>query len=163
MPLTKEGQINVSLAQQKSDQSFIARFGAEKLQDKLDTEGLYAYGFANDEQRNQSRDELFALSEDCLWGSNKELKKYSAYLAHRRWFDFSFWTSNLAEINKVLSVVKPFPKKVFEQRLVASGLIVQEVPVYRLAELSEDEIRSKKGGVLWHSYCYIDLNKSINR
>lgn len=163
MPLTEQGKIMVSHHQREEDKKFLARYGHEKLQEKLDREGVYAYGFADKDAHDKAVDVIFELSEECRWRDDAELKKYAARFEYKRSFDFEFWRSSIAESSEVLVIEKPFPKARYDQRLRLLELSFREVPVYRLADLTEEQIINFRGGVLWHSYCYIDLNETIKQ
>lgn len=164
MPLSKEGQIATSRHQRESDWDFLNRYGPEKLREKLENEEVYAYGFADKEARQKAVDALFALSEECRAGNDAELKeKYASQLNYHGAFSFEFESSPIPESSNVLIVNKPFPKAHYDVRLNTAGLGFREVPVYRLADLTEEQILNLRGGVLWHSYCYIDLNQTVKK
>lgn len=164
MPLSKEGQIATSHHQRESDRDFLNRYGHDKLREKLESEGVYAYGFADEEARQKAVDVLFALSDECKWGDNVEPKeKYVNKLNSHGIFSFNFWSSSIPESGKVLVVNKPFPKVHYDERLNTAGLAFREIPVYRLADLTEKQIIGLTGGGLWNSYCYIDLSETVKK
>lgn len=109
---------------------------------------------------------LFELSEEYIWGDNKSLTERYFGFRHRnqQYFSFMFWHSKVRDSHEVVTIEGPFPREDYERRMNSLEIPFRVVPVYRMAELSDDQIRNRfGGGVLWHSYCYIDLNETINK
>ena len=179
MPLSIEGQIFTAQRQREEDQRFLAKFGLEKLTEKLEREGVYAYGFSDEVSHRKATDLLFELSEDYLQSADVNLReKYFGKRGHYEVFEFSFWSSqqdfdiddeddSIAEPDydfpDVIVFDKPFPNQDYEQRLRSIGVGFRTVPVYRLGELTEEEIRTMSGGIVWKSYCWVDLNETLRR
>lgn len=165
MPLSIEGRLLTAQGQRDSDEKFIEKFGVEKLKQKLEQQGVYAYGFASESIQNRCVDLLFEMSEEYLWDDEKiEMKKkYFGERGHRRWFNYSLWSSNIRDSRYVVVIEKPFPKGDYDQRLEQLKISFREVSVYRFAELTDDEIRNPGlgAGVWWMSSCYIDLDNKI--
>lgn len=159
MPLSKEGQISTARRQRESDQEFLRRYGPEKFQEFLDSQGVYAYGFPDEVTHGKAVDLLYALNEECKWGNDAELR--DKYTSNR--FSYQFWRSSTPEPREVLTIEKPFPKGLYDQKLRAVGIPFREVLVYRLAELTDEQILNLRGGVLWNSDCYIDLNGTVKK
>jgi len=164
MPLSKEGIISVSQRDKEYERRFLAQYGVEKFSEKLDREGLYAYGFATDEVLTRAIDAMFDLSDECRWGQDRHLiERYANLLERQDFFEYELWNSIIPEIRRVLAIHKPFPKRHFTQKLSSLDIPIQEVPVFRLSQLTREEILNLNGGVVWMSYCYLDLNKTIKR
>lgn len=164
MPLSEQGIIQVSARMRQEESAFAEKYGEEKLQEKLDREGVYAYGFYEKGSLRVALDELCELSNECKWGNDPELTKYSRRLQDRYTFGYSLYSSIVGPDAEYLLLEKPIPKRSYEELLIAKKIDYWEVGVFRLGELTEAEIKNRTGGgVLWHSYCYVDLSGNINK
>lgn len=161
MPLSLEGKIICAQRKKDEDKYFLERYGEEKFQNKLDLEGVFAYSFFDDSiLREVTHEIFFKLRDEVLYGDSAELEKYRDYLqrSSRRMFSFQYFSPH------ILSAAKPFPDLFFRNKLEQSGIQYEKVPVYRIADLSEEEIRHRLGGgVWWLSEVYIDLSGNLTR
>jgi len=164
MPVTLEGQVGLIKYQQEADRKFLEKFGPEKLKDKLDGEGVYAFGFTEDELHKRAVDLMFDLSEEYKWGDNSALReKYFGRSDFHKWFPFQFFYSSLPEQRKIIIVEKPFPKEDFESRLQGLEIPFTNVSVYRFADLTEYQVRHRFGGSQLMGYYYVDAEETIKR
>lgn len=163
MPLTVEGKIMVAYRERESDRRLQEKYGLEKLKEKLDQEGVYAYGFSDEPTRRNADRLLFRLSEDYQYGDVNLREKYFNHVRRSRWFDFEYWYSEVPESREVLVVRKPFPNEDYEHRLILNAISFKKVPVYRFAELTDEEIRYRLRNGVWHNPagCWIDLNEHL--
>lgn len=127
MPLSKEGEFIKAHINREDEQRFLEEFGPEKFQEKLDREGIYAYGFPSIDARRLGINLLGILQRECLWGSNEELvRKFRRRLEVQHGFGFDVFHSSIPETAYVLGIEKPFPKAEYEEILASAKLPFQE-------------------------------------
>lgn len=166
MPLTKEGEVLVSRRQRQDDLKFISRYGVDRFREKLESLGVYAYGFANKKDIKSAIDLMLELSERYLWIEDHKLRdKYFGPTGHHSWFNYRLYYSKTSGFPEVLIIDKPFPKTDFDGDLRKGSINFFEFSVYRLGDLKEDQIRNQmRGGVLFNrtESFYVDLEGSIS-
>lgn len=155
MPLTLEGKIICAQQMRESEQDFLERFGSEKLKERLGRTGLFAYGFSDHDIRRDAILDVFSrLCEDIRCGDNAELRE--KYGGER--FRTEFYPPH------IVAIEKPFPDLEFRSRLEIAKIPYEIVPVYRISELTEDEIRHRLNGGIWRfNRDYVDLSGSLTR
>lgn len=165
MPLSIEGQVMSALRQRQDDQAFIAQYGEARFQQKLTQEGLYGYGFSSEQLHHQAVDLVISLSQEILQGDDlTEKARYFGGPKGERWFKYESWYSTMPQVEQVLLVCKPFPHDRFVSHLREQQIQYIPISVYRLGDLTEDEIRLRKsGGLLLTSTYYVDLSGTITR
>lgn len=159
MPLTIEGQLMNAQRMREEDERFKAKYGEAKWKEKLEYGGSVAYRFINLVYRDLALDLSSILGEEYLHGDNQAVKQ--KYFGDRgQWFGFDFWGQPNTR-GEVINFKNPFPRQEFEARLRAEMLPFGLVPVYRAAELTDEEIKRFGGGVFAFSHSYIDLSEML--
>ncbi len=144
-----------------SDEEFKSRFGGEAFNQKLKREGVYAFGFRDSQVLKKATSLLAAIAEEFYYG-DKYLR--DVYLREgRNSFDFRNWCSIIEDANEALVIRKPFPKVIYERRLGDFGIAYREIPVYRITDLTEDQIKGKSFGLWTRDDYLVDLAGSIKK
>lgn len=113
----------------------------DKKQKDLDQEGVYAFGFVDE--------------ATC--------QRATSIIPNDSGSEFRVWPSCIEDASNVAIIKKPFAKTDYERRLEDLGISFKEIPVYRRADLTKEQINSRGFGIWTRDNYLVDLAGSIRK
>lgn len=141
MPTGVEYFVREAQIQRARDQRFLQTFGERAWQDKCAQEGVVAYAFTDTRDLETGITELDWLS-DVYFFTKPDQRGYHFSDRRRYYFagkgrEFTYGTLGLLK----LVIDKPFPVQDYEQLLREKDCSFRQLVTYRLADLTDDQIR----------------------
>lgn len=148
MPTNVEYWVQEAQIARERDQRFLKEFGEDAWRDKQAQEGAVAYAFSDKNALGIGKGELRWLSDVYFYtkAGQRSLYFFSRFGGRSQEREFDYDAYGL-----LLVVNKPFPAEEYEQLLAKSNLSFRKLTTYRLADLTENQIREYWGNVsFWH-------------